>query len=302
MISESVLNIECSMFDSAKSKVPCTVKLLDWLLNDQYLPLQEKVCSAVNEHDKRIAKESMPCITTSGVFSQRGNNYLVKHSRLIAINIDLKENKHIANYQDLKNELSKIQNVAYCGLSVSRTGFWLIIPIIHPDKHEEHFNHIRQYFASKSLFIDKACKDVARLRFYSYDKEAYFNHHAKPLNAHSALQLIKPHPKHCSNLHEQSKPIWSEYNDRNDFINVLLKHGWRICGENSNKIYFTRPGKPSGTSAEFDNQKNVFYVFTDNGYPFEPNKGYNPFQVYAELEHDGDFKKATKTLLYNISD
>ena len=40
--------------------------------------------------------------------------------------------------------------------------------------------HLKNIFESMGLTIDPACKDVCRLRFYSYDAEAYFNLNAKP--------------------------------------------------------------------------------------------------------------------------
>ncbi|WP_337746495.1 AAA family ATPase [Victivallis vadensis] len=42
---------------------------------------------------------------------------------------------------------------------------------------------------------------------------------------------------------------------------------------------------------------NVFYVFSSNAAPFEANKAYSAFNVYAMLEHGGDFTQAAKTLL-----
>ena len=41
----------------------------------------------------------------------------------------------------------------------------------------------------------------------------------------------------------------------------------------------------------------MFYVFTSNAYPFEPNKAYSPFNVYTLLEHNGDYTAAANTLL-----
>ena len=57
-----------------------------------------------------------------------------------------------------------------------------------------------------------------------------------------------------------------------------------------------RPGKDSGGhSATFDGH--VFYVFSSNAAPFESERGYNGFQVYALLEHRGDFTAAARALL-----
>lgn len=58
--------------------------------------------------------------------------------------------------------------------------------------------------------------------------------------------------------------------------------------------YWRRPGKVKGWSASL--KDSVFYVFSTNAAPFEPNRGYAPFGVYALLEHDSDFIAASGAL------
>ncbi len=87
-----------------------------------------------------------------------------------------------------------------------------------------------------------------------------------------------------------------DYNERGDPRCVLIKHGWTLdrCGSESE--YWRRPGKTSGWSASFPGRGRVFYVFSSNAAPFEPEKSYLPFAVYALLEHDGDYAKAAAAL------
>lgn len=293
---ESVLDIDCSMFTSVTDTIPANVNLLQWLTDDKYLPMQNKLRELTDEVERGVAKLNMPCITPSGIFLKRGKDHLLKHTRLIAIDIDKKDNLHLSNFSNLKAELSKIKNIAYCGLSVSGSGYWVIVPILMPEKHEGHFKQIEQWFASKGIVIDAACKDVSRLRIYSYDSKAYFNHAAKPLQAiYSPPPAIRKEYKQ-KQFNGQDKPVWELYNESDDFINVLLCNGWNIDCRKGQKIYFTRPSKKSGISAEFDRTKNVFYVFSSNANPFEAGRGYGPFQVYSILQHDGNGSKAAKAL------
>jgi len=75
---------------------------------------------------------------------------------------------------------------------------------------------------------------------------------------------------------------------------ILKNAGWKEIKENQ----YTRPGKDKGVSATFNKAaKNIFYVFSSNGYPFEPEKGYSPFQVKALLEYKGDFSVCAKELV-----
>ena len=88
-----------------------------------------------------------------------------------------------------------------------------------------------------------------------------------------------------------------DFCNRGDIRAVLEAHGWQIIGRNpdGNELW-RRPGKAAGGhSATFDG--NVFYVFSSNAAPFESERGYSRFQVYATLECHGDFTLAAKQLL-----
>lgn len=84
-----------------------------------------------------------------------------------------------------------------------------------------------------------------------------------------------------------------EFNERGDVREVLLRHGWELVRGGENE-YWRRPGKEAGWSATLKN--GVLYVFSSNAYPFEPDKAYSPFGVYAMLEHGGDFGAAAAAL------
>lgn len=84
-----------------------------------------------------------------------------------------------------------------------------------------------------------------------------------------------------------------DFNRRGDVREVLVAHGWRRCREGENE-HWTRPGKSDGTSATL--RDGVFYVFTSNAPPFESNRAYSPFSVFALLDCSGDFERAAREL------
>ena len=89
-----------------------------------------------------------------------------------------------------------------------------------------------------------------------------------------------------------------DFNQRGDLRSLLITYGWTPLHTQGENEYFRRPGKQSGgQSASYNGE--VFYVFSSNAAPFEPGAGYSPFQVYAILEHNGDYTQAAKTLLDN---
>lgn len=84
-----------------------------------------------------------------------------------------------------------------------------------------------------------------------------------------------------------------DYNARGEVREVLRRQGWELVRGGANE-YWRRPGKEQGWSATL--KDGVLYVFSSNAAPFEPDRAYAPFTVYALLEHGGDFAAAAAAL------
>lgn len=84
-----------------------------------------------------------------------------------------------------------------------------------------------------------------------------------------------------------------DFNERGDVRDVLRRHGWTLARGGENE-YWRRPGKDQSWSATYNGQ--VFYCFTSSAPPFDLNRGYSKFQVYALLEHGGDYSAAAAAL------
>jgi len=113
------------------------------------------------------------------------------------------------------------------------------------------------------------------------------------LSAAWALNEVVPAPEPVPRSADAGTRPGDDYSARGDVRAVLQKHGWTLARPGENE-YWRRPGKNAGTSATLKDR--VFYVFSSNAAPFEPQKAYSPFSVYALLEHGGDFAKAAAAL------
>jgi len=178
----SILNVEVSCFKNYMTAGnPRKVNLLQWLQSDKYKQQVKTIRQLSDKASRDALKKDLPAITPSGIFTHRRMRDFVSHTGFMAIDIDFDDtNKQIGNWRDLKQEISKIQNIAYCGLSVSGKGYWALIPI-EPDAklHKTYFEFIAKVFSTNwNISLDPSCKDISRLRGYSYDAEAYFNHEA----------------------------------------------------------------------------------------------------------------------------
>jgi hypothetical protein len=171
-------DIMISWFNNCKSTVSNEISLMDWLTGDSYRKQVEVIRKTENKEQRSLLKQNLPCATLSGLFSVRKASGLIKHSGYLCIDIDGSDNPHISDFEKLRNQFSKIINVAYAGLSVSGKGVFCLIPILYPEKHKEHFEAFKADFESLGIIIDKSCGDITRLRFYSFDEKAYFNKNA----------------------------------------------------------------------------------------------------------------------------
>lgn len=187
----SVLDVEVSCFSSYTCpENPININLLDWLQSSAYLDVVLKIRGCPKNEQRRL-KSRLPAITPSGLFSRRSADALIRHSGLIQFDVDFQDNVHITNFDQLKHEISNIKNVAYCGLSVSGNGYWGLVPITKTDKHIQHFATLYRAFKDLGIFLDQKPKNIASLRGYSWDENAYFNHTAKPLELYQSPPVRK---------------------------------------------------------------------------------------------------------------
>jgi hypothetical protein len=173
-----------SYYDNVKEKdSSATIKVSDFLDGHRWKDRVDYVRAASTTAERKRRKLELPAVTPSGVFFGRGKDYLIEHSRLLCLDIDRKDNPHILNFTDLKYQLGNILHTAYAGASVSgiENGVFALIPIKHPALHESHFKAIQDDLQRAfDIRIDKACKDVSRLRFVSYDLNPVWNWRAEP--------------------------------------------------------------------------------------------------------------------------
>lgn len=174
-------DIQISVYRGVRDTKGHISTLSDFLSNVAYDAIQElRSCSDPGKR-KRI-KLSLPQATISGIFSPtRAAENLVRHSGLICVDIDKKDNLHLGNLDTLiEDTLSRIDEVAYASRSVSGNGYFVIIPLKYPEAHKAHFEKLVRDFAALDIVIDRACGDVSRLRCQSYDLHQYINLEAKP--------------------------------------------------------------------------------------------------------------------------
>lgn len=87
-----------------------------------------------------------------------------------------------------------------------------------------------------------------------------------------------------------------DFNLRGDISPVLREAGWTHVFSRGTTQYWRRPGKKDGISASFNNQPDMFYVFSSNADPLEAETWYTKFAVLGLLKYEGDAVAAAKDL------
>lgn len=213
-------NISVSQFRKHGENIPCgTINIWHWLLKEpDCMQIINQIRSTMDKDTVRQLKEKLPCVTMSGTYSKRNYEGLIQHSGIMCIDIDGQDNPDITDVNDLKQTLSKLPYILYCGLSVSGKGVFCLVPIAYSDKHKEHFYAIEQDFQEMDIIIDSSCKDITRLRYRSYDPKPIINLQAtvyeKYTETSSAVGMPRTQQKKTAtdtstNIHiqEEEKPL-----------------------------------------------------------------------------------------------
>ena len=214
----------------------------------------------------KIKTSELPCVTISGVFKQRRNDGLVKHSGLIQVDLD-----EVRHYESAFAEIVHDPHTYVCFRSPRGHGIKVIIKI-NPsvETHREQFNAIERYYKEEfNIEIDKVCKDVSRAMLLSYDPNIYCNPHSDVYaELYAPEQTSKPTIKskvtisNTGDDHEVIDKLISELESRRIDITANY-HDWIKIGfalvntfGESGREYFHRIGAmyPDYTSGESDMQ------------------------------------------------
>jgi len=172
-----------SIFENVRSNVPHDYDLDDWLRHT--IKPKGRLKRSIDNYRNTFSKEdkkALPCITVSARFTKwREEKNIVEKMPFICLDIDRKTNQCISML--LVKELFMNHTCCYyTGYSTSIDGVYAIMKIRNPEKLDKYFEYFEGALKKIGINIDASCKDYARLRFFSFDSEAYHNPKAKALN------------------------------------------------------------------------------------------------------------------------
>lgn len=180
MTTPDPLNVEVSLYKGVRDKKGTTVNLKQILLTDDYMDIAEQIRKGASPEERHVLKDkfkpSLPCITVAGTFSKRDSKSLLKSSGLMSIDIDYKDNMEIID--KVPEILKGLPYITFFSRSITGDGYFAITRLNNPNNYIEHFLALQNELNEYGIAVDKSCKDISRLRFVSYDMEAYYNPYA----------------------------------------------------------------------------------------------------------------------------
>lgn len=190
-MNKNIFDTAISVYNSVRDVYGTTCTLRSFLFDNRYVKEIERLRSLPTKEERNAIKRRLPQACISGIFQPtRKADNLVKHSGLICVDLDRQDNLHIDNWDEMKQELSKLPQIAYISLSVSSNGYFVIIPLRYPDYHKGQFEQLKRDFSKMGITIDPACGDVSRLRCLSYDPHPYISPEAVPYEGY----YVEPKP------------------------------------------------------------------------------------------------------------
>lgn len=181
-------NYKVSNYNHVSDKYSKDYDLDTWLKQtiDPPLAIKRKV-EAYRETLDKEDKAKIPLITVSArCKGERSLENIEEHLPFICIDIDRYSKKGKQNLcmdvQAVKELFIEHPSTYYCGFSVtSNDGVYAILKLNEVGKLDKYFELLRDRLSHVGINIDEKCKDATRLRFFSYDPEAYYNPDARPL-------------------------------------------------------------------------------------------------------------------------
>ena len=213
-------------------------------LIDKGYSLDEAKKELENNGKDRL-KTSLPLATVGAVCSDgRKLENVVTRTGWIALDIDAKDNPHLADAEHLRDEVAKIQNVAFSGLSTGGRGVWALVKVSQPQRQSEHFEALEADFKAFGISLDiSKGKNPNDARFYSYDPGAIIKDSFTVYKKLSTKQnLRKPKNKDFANITKRTGnniPVkYSRYAE-SAFIYELEELASAPKGERNNTLFKT---------------------------------------------------------------
>lgn len=219
--------------------------------NGAYAQIIEQLKSIKNPEEQKKFKEStLPsfCISCRCKDWRKEEN-IISHSGLLNIDVDGDQNLHIEDWHEMRDRISEqLPTIVSCFLSARGNGLSFVVKI-KGDRHRETYNSVGFDLQKRfNIYIDPSCKNPTRLRFVSYDPDAYINFDF------DGIPLVVPSKEYIDSVKQLPKL---------SLVSVTKANSKELF---DNAIHFTESKYQSGIRMQFKKGMQYWYLITLAGY------------------------------------
>lgn len=197
MKTKELLKCKISLYKRVNETRSITITLDEWL--HKVTPAAKKCITDIrfeNVIDPVAAKvmktKNLPCCTISGMFEGvRKATQVTVNNPIICIDIDVLPEG--MNLSQLKKKVFDLPYVFYVSLSARGEGIFALIYYNLDNDFLATFKALQQDFKQMGIEIDKACKDICRLRFVSWDAEPLEKEEVEMYDSEYLDAFMDPH-------------------------------------------------------------------------------------------------------------
>lgn len=162
-------------------------------------------------------KKRLPAATLSGYFEHlRRTDQLTAHTGFLALDVDHQDNPNL-DPETFILALKDRPETAAILRSCSGNGYFVMVRLAYPAQLKEQFYSLYNDMRYQGIVLDKACSDVTRLRFASWDDAPYINENAVPYTG-----LVQSNEREVlQRKHEQSAMRQNVNHTRNGTIALV---------------------------------------------------------------------------------
>ena len=205
-VYESAQDAEGRFVDRETGECIQQMSIREFCLTDRWKPYVQRLRAMRQELGSKAkkmpeyieTKKMLPGATLSGLFAlyeddslthpgqrvmvSRRDSHLQQHTGWLAIDIDLADYMQMSTFDNVRMICRFRPEIALLMRSCSGSGYFGLVKLAYPERHKEQFKALLKDYAAIGITLDKACSNIGRVRFASWDdpEHIYMNENVVP--------------------------------------------------------------------------------------------------------------------------
>lgn len=258
-VYESAQDAEGRFVDRETGECIQQMSIREFCLTDRWKPyvqrlraMRQELGSQAKKMPEYIeTKKMLPGATLSGLFAlyeddslthpgqrvmvSRRETHLKQHTGWLAIDIDLADNMQMSNFENVRMICRFRPEIALLMRSCSGSGYFGLVRLAYPDRHKDQFKALLKEYAAIGITLDKACSNIGRVRFASWDdpEHIYMNENVVPykglegeqsqLVSLVSRQTYRSHHENVEYRTEDNSNFWEQQRVQDRLIEVIVQ-------------------------------------------------------------------------------